>query len=168
MSDIDRDLVEFNDYVKKIVKDNDGVPIFDTEQARSIYERFRELPYETKMTLLYRGLGCQSREDKSGNTVCPVFIKHNKGKLGAPGLPPPPPPGRTIVEGVESPPTKLSSEEEIELLKTRFWLFRTIFMLVAIAFFMFSTVLMFFFLKISTENADLMDGLSKIFKIVIQ
>lgn len=159
MADKDEPLIAFNHFVNQIVEENDGVPAFNTEVARVIYDRFKTLPYETKLLLVYRALGCQSREDKHGNTVCPVYIRHQK---------------KSFKEQSDSDntdtnkPRKLLSDEENELLKTRFWIFKMVFSMLATGGLLFLGMFFYFFIKLSTENTNILDALFKIFKIVMQ
>ena len=142
--------------VKKITHDKNGVPLFDTPEGRNIFDEFEKLSYDSKMVIIYRGIGCHSREDELGNTICPIFNKHEKTIQD-----------RKTQKDTELLPAPLNPMES-ELIKTRFWIFKAVFILTVICLFSMLSFIAFFLVKVTIEDGEVIDGFSKIFKIIFQ
>jgi len=142
--------------VKKITDTHNGVPLFDTPEGRAIFDEFERLSYDSKMVIVYRGIGCHSREDELGNTICPIFNKHEKNVRD-----------RKIKPTEETTQVPFDPTES-ELIKTRFWIFKAVFILTVLGLFSMLSFIAFFLVKVTIEDGEVIDGFSKIFKIIFQ
>lgn len=156
MPDRSKDYVRFMEKVKKIADSKNGVPLFDTPEGRMIFDEFEKLSYDSKMVIVYRGIGCHSREDALGNTICPIFNKHEKTIHD-----------RRSQDECETPPAPLNPMES-ELIKTRFWIFKAVFILTIFGLISMLSFIAFFLVKVTIEDGEVIDGFSKIFKIIFQ
>lgn len=160
MADRSKDYIRFMEKVKNIADSQNGVPLFDTPEGRAIFDEFERLSYDSKMVIVYRGIGCYSRENELGNTICPIFNKHERDVNG-----------RRIERNQEiitqPPPTPVNPLES-ELIKTRFWIFKTVFILTILGLIAMLTFIAFFLIRVTIEDGNVMDGFSKIFKIIFQ
>lgn len=142
--------------VKAITTNQNGVPQFDTPEGRTIFDEFEKLSYDSKMVIVYRGIGCRSREDALGNTICPIFNKHEKTIQDR----------KTQIQP-ETLPAPLNPMES-ELIKTRFWIFKAVFILTIFGLISMLSFIAFFLVKVTIEDGEVIDGFSKIFKIIFQ
>lgn len=154
--------------VKDIVNLNNGLPLFDSDEGHILFSEFEKLPYDSKMLIIYRGIGCMSRENEVGSTICPVFNKfghrthdHSVTNNTNESL-------TTVSDTNPNEPTPTNNAAEIELIKTRFWIFKAVFILTVGLLFFLLFFIGYFLIKVTIADDNVIDGFSKIFKIIFQ